>query len=122
MIKHSIILILILRIQFFEATFDVNMIMLNTDTHIGDLSLNGKHSVMNAGEHSINGWRRWSSLGEKSHSKIILIWRRCYVLFILNTQLSIRFHHCMLPKGILGFLLWLRSWNVRYNLHTNLCD
>jgi hypothetical protein len=48
------------------------MILLNADTHIGDLPLNGKHSVKNAGEHSISGWRWWSSLGGGSYSRIIL--------------------------------------------------
>jgi hypothetical protein len=49
-------------------------------------------------------------------------WRRSYFLLILNAQLSIRFHHCMLPKGILGLLFWLHSWNVKNKLQANPCD
>jgi hypothetical protein len=98
------------------------MILLNADTHIDDLSLNGKHRVKNAGKHNISGWRWWSNLGGGSCNRIILSWRRCYFLLILNTQMSSRFHHRMLPKDILGFLLWLYSRNVRYNLYANLRD
>ncbi len=42
---HSVILIIIHRLQFFEATSDVNMIMLNADTHMVDILLNEKYSV-----------------------------------------------------------------------------
>jgi hypothetical protein len=33
------------KIQLFEASSDVNMVLLNTNIHIADIPLNGKYSV-----------------------------------------------------------------------------
>jgi hypothetical protein len=90
-VKYLVILIIILKIQFLEATSDVDMILLNMNTHSSDLLLNGHHSIKNAGEHSIRGWRWWSSLGRGSCRRINLSWRRSYFLLILQTPLSIQF-------------------------------
>lgn len=44
--KHSVIII-ILRLQFSEAASNVNMILLNVDNHMGDISMNGKNIPLN---------------------------------------------------------------------------
>jgi hypothetical protein len=47
--------IIILWLKVSEASPDVNMVLLNSDSHSVDFPLNGKYSVYNAREQNIRG-------------------------------------------------------------------